>query len=838
MRKTRLFLALAALMLGMASPGWAQSEVGENTFFIKNVSEGTFLTGGNEWGTHASLDAHGLDCTLELSDGAYTIMTGNDQYLQATGFVDGKTAAVWTITPVSGQQNTYTIANADGSYLVATSGSTDLSLSTDAPTSSLGWWQFYTQDDMKNSLDWDNASESNPQDVSFYIDGCNFVRNCDGWQSGWRTATTVTYGPWAYTATSDGNLTVSGPSGKTQTNTGCEMWNQKFTLTQKVTVPNGKYKLTVDGFSVIYNAHAYIIANDNKNTFTKVYENGKNEHSFADAMLNISNYKEAATVTVEVTNGSLTVGVGRDDTGWCVIDNFRLYYIGALSGTQTLAEDVSSYEGTIPTAAYEELKSIVENENGTYTDLNAYNNALETVNQAKATADELVAPYAAAKAMLEAVSAIDDDASAYTDNSGAASTLQDVISNTNIEEMTTADELTDATSELKNAATDFLSAVTIKSDIDVTNIYVINPSFETGDATGWTLTAKDDAGVYPNTNGIYTISPIHGNFLSNAWQREAGTVSIVHNAIEDLPAGTYNLTAALASFAGRDLVMSATGTEEKTLTYNTGTNAKGTAVDVTIEGITVESTLTFGVSATIPSDSTEAFVKSDNWRLYITAEPALVLDEEETEAISETGTHNVLLKRSLVAGWNSIVLPFEVSEDAIKTAFGEGTEVATFVGDGTDNDGFVLNYTTVKTIPANTPCLLYLGAAVENPEFDGVELNPSESLTASGTNFDFVGTYTKITDQTIASGDYLVNASGIFKANGGNTLKAFRAYIDSKSASARSVRLNIDGTTTGISSVSDLIEGNAPIYNLKGQRVSNAQLKGVYISDGHKKLMK
>jgi|GEM_PF-5721570 len=387
-------------------------------------------------------------------------------------------------------------------------------------------------------------------------------------------------------------------------------------------LPTGVYEVKVYGTSLMAWNGGSLSADANDVAYVYAIGGGTEKQTFFTAKV-ANNYSSDPAITtvsdINVTDGELTFGIGSAKSGqtnWITINIYSLTRTGDLA-TMTLAEDVSSYDGTIPTAAYETLKSTVASNNGDYTDVDEYNTAKDAIAAAKAAADALVSPYAAAKAMLEAVSAIDDDASAYTDESSAADALQSTISSTDIESMTTADDLNNAVSTLKAAATTFLGAVTINSDIEITDIYVTNPSFETGDATGWTITAGDDAGVYPNTNGTYTIDPIDGDYLANAWQWSSGTVSMYHDAITDLPNGTYNITAALASFENRDLVMSATGKAEVTTSYNTSSNPKGTAIDVSVKNVTVEGSLTFGVSATY--SDTQPFVKSDNWRLYITA---------------------------------------------------------------------------------------------------------------------------------------------------------------------------------------------------------------------------
>jgi len=616
MRKNKLLLAIVGLLLGLATPGWAQSEVREGTFFIKNVSTKTFLTGANTWGTQASLDAHGLDCKLTLNNGAYTIMTGNSNYLGSNGYVDSSTAD-WTIEAVDGEEKTYTIYNSTFGYLVSSDGSTTITGQTDKPSSSAGYWQFFTQDDMANALDWASATEDAAIDVTFYIDGCNFVRNCDGFKvNGWGTLAQTTVGPWTVVATTAGNQKICGPKPEknTETNQGCEFYGSKFDLWQEINVPNGKYKLSLSGFDT--GGGAVIYANYESAKFTQTTSQSDN---LVTELARIDEYS-GNEVTVTVTNKTLKLGVKRegDEGKWTAFDNFRLYYLGEVK-EYVLNEDVTSYKGTIPTAAYSSLKSVADENNKTYTDADKYNTAKAAIDAAKATADALVAPYASAKTMYDAVSAIDDDDSKYTDESEAASTLQSAIADVDIENMTTAEDLTSAASTLKDAATAFLNTVTITGKIEVTDIYVTNPSFETGDKTGWTITAGNDAGVYPNTNETYTIDPCDGDYVANAWQWNSGTVSMTHDEITDLPAGYYTVTAALASHASRDLILSAKGTNEMSTTYNTGENAKGVAVDASVEDIPVSSTLTFGVSATY--DDGETFVKSDNWRLYIQGEP-------------------------------------------------------------------------------------------------------------------------------------------------------------------------------------------------------------------------
>jgi len=618
---------MLASALTMSAQTW--STVGAGDFYLYNEGTGTYLTSGNGWGTQASVKEDAIRVTLVSSGSGYTIGTSNGMsgtvYLGANGYVDNGTAAVWVFTLADESTNAYTLKNDTYGYLAAQSSST--ACTAGSGSDAYSYWHLITADNLKAWAQ-ESGSEDNPFNLTPLIGNANFSRN--GNTSAWSS--------------------VGGISGD-NTNFNHERYHATFETYQTLAnMPNGTYKLKVQGYTRDNDdEYAQLYINDTEANFKHIQDDGlssdtystkytyggvycPNNQSQASAYFSAGLYDNEMTATV--TDGTVKIGVKDTYSDlWFCFDNFRLYYLGGLSDDTTyeLAEDVSSYEGTIPTAAYNNLKDVVDTNNGEYTDVDKYNTAKQAIAEAKATADALVSPYAAAKAMLAAVPTIDDDTSAYTDDSNAASTLQSTIAGIDLESMTTAEELNNATSTLKTAATTFLTAVTINSDIEVTDIYVTNPSFETGDATGWTITAGGDAGVYPNTNGTYTISPIDGDYLANAWQWNSGTVSMYHDAITDLPNGTYNITAALASFENRDLVMSATGTSEVTTAYNTSSNPKGTAVDVSVKNVVVEGSLTFGVSATYTG--TEPFVKSDNWRLYITAP---TVSEEDAEALLAT----------------------------------------------------------------------------------------------------------------------------------------------------------------------------------------------------------
>lgn len=216
---------------------------------------------------------------------------------------------------------------------------------------------------------------------------------------------------------------------------------------------------------------------------------------------------------------------------------------------------------------------------------------------------------------------------------------------------------------------------------------------------------------------------------------------------------------------------------------------------------------------------------------------AVTLDEAATDApLQNADFQTVTLNRPFVQGWNSVVLPFDATLDelgAIKAVAYAGTE------------GSVINFTAADALVANTPYLVYFEEAASSVVFAAKKVAPSATLTvadkADEPLYDLVGTYVAAATSPVKAGDYLVNATGIVKAKGGNVLKGFRAYLAAQSteAAAKSMTMAIDGqVVTGIEAVRmrDALDGGAA-YNIAGQRVGKGY-KGIVIRGGKKMLEK
>ncbi len=231
---------------------------------------------------------------------------------------------------------------------------------------------------------------------------------------------------------------------------------------------------------------------------------------------------------------------------------------------------------------------------------------------------------------------------------------------------------------------------------------------------------------------------------------------------------------------------------------------------------------------------------------------AITLDENsESNTIEAKTGVNVTLKRTMVANeWNTICLPFEVSEKQAKDAFGEGVKIAELNANSTGN---TLSFKSVEVISATKPYLIKPSKENTSNEyvFENVNVVKNDADAVITTDdLAFVGIYnmvdiTKNVTEVLYDTYYaafLGAGNKIYKTDGsGNKTKGFRAYFAiPNGAAASALRVVIDGTATSIKNIdSEVVESNAPVYNLQGQRVNGNNLTpGIYVKAGKKFVVK
>ncbi len=130
-----------------------------------------------------------------------------------------------------------------------------------------------------------------------------------------------------------------------------------------------------------------------------------------------------------------------------------------------------------------------------------------------------------------------------------------------------------------------LYSATPSTPVDAT-WFVVNPSFETGDETGWTLTGKDPNGNDEFKTREYGMTNKDGQYLMNAFQWWASNLS-VSQTVENVPSGEYELSGVVSTWEGRTVTFSG---NETTIT----TNGQGDAT-----GIRVSTPITIGTNGTL-----------------------------------------------------------------------------------------------------------------------------------------------------------------------------------------------------------------------------------------------
>lgn len=227
----------------------------------------------------------------------------------------------------------------------------------------------------------------------------------------------------------------------------------------------------------------------------------------------------------------------------------------------------------------------------------------------------------------------------------------------------------------------------------------------------------------------------------------------------------------------------------------------------------------------------------------------LTLKESDTNTLEAKTGVNVTLKRTMVANeWNTICLPFDVTMDKAKAAFGDNVKIVELDTEAAV-DANVLSFKASTGIVAATPYLIKPSAVADEYTFENVDITNKAADYSMTANVDvaFKGIYNMvdITKDVVEFGDtyyaaFLGAGNKIYKAGTGKT-KGFRAYFAiPKSAAASALRVVIDGTATSIKNIdSEVVESNAPVYNLQGQRVNGNNLTpGIYVKAGKKFVVK
>lgn len=244
----------------------------------------------------------------------------------------------------------------------------------------------------------------------------------------------------------------------------------------------------------------------------------------------------------------------------------------------------------------------------------------------------------------------------------------------------------------------------------------------------------------------------------------------------------------------------------------------------------------------------------------------LVLDEDKTLDVKKSYTGaKMLLHRTFTKsatndkkGWNSIILPVDMTAAQVKEAFGEGVQMAEF--DRLENNWIKFSTVDVAAdgvvLHKNTPYIIYpTKEPLGNYSYtiDGVtKILDGHVYVANGINYDdqtsnlthtvngggmtYTGSYSNPT--AVSKNSYMFSKGDLVHTNKDHTVKAYRCWLKDDMHTGKMLMFSINGNgidgTTGIQVIEENKQNtNTGIYNLGGVRMNTNNVdklpKGVYV---------
>ena len=244
----------------------------------------------------------------------------------------------------------------------------------------------------------------------------------------------------------------------------------------------------------------------------------------------------------------------------------------------------------------------------------------------------------------------------------------------------------------------------------------------------------------------------------------------------------------------------------------------------------------------------------------------LVLDEDKTLDVKKTYNNaKMLLHRTFTKsttddkrGWNSIILPVDMTAAQVKETFGEGTQLAEYRA----LEDKWIKFSTVDVageavvLKKNIPYIIYptkepLGnytytidedtKTLDGPIYVATGINYDDQTselehTVNGIGMTYTGSYSNPT--TVSEDSYMFSKGDLVHTNKVHNVKAYRCWLKEDAPSGRMLMFSLDGNgldgTTGIRVIEENKQNTSTgIYNLGGVRMNtnnvNKLSKGVYI---------
>ena len=244
----------------------------------------------------------------------------------------------------------------------------------------------------------------------------------------------------------------------------------------------------------------------------------------------------------------------------------------------------------------------------------------------------------------------------------------------------------------------------------------------------------------------------------------------------------------------------------------------------------------------------------------------LVLDEDKTLTVTKSYKNaTMLLHRTFTKsadndkkGWNSIILPVDMTAAQVVEAFGKDTQLAEF--DRLENNWIKFSTVDVAAdgvvLHKNIPYIIYPTKETHGNysyTIDGVtQIFYDHVYVANGINYEdqtselehtvngigmtYTGSYSN--SNKVSKDSYMFSKGNLVHTNKDHTVKAYRCWLKEDVSSGKMLMFSLDGNgldgTTGIQVIEENKQNtNTGIYNLGGVRMNTNNIdklpKGVYV---------
>ena len=233
----------------------------------------------------------------------------------------------------------------------------------------------------------------------------------------------------------------------------------------------------------------------------------------------------------------------------------------------------------------------------------------------------------------------------------------------------------------------------------------------------------------------------------------------------------------------------------------------------------------------------------------------ILLDELSTSVPTAATNVNVRVKRTINANeWSTICLPFDMTEEQVKTVFGDDVQLKEFMEYEVSDGGKQISVTFDNALlaqdgfMANHPYIIKVSSKIEEFTVDGVTIDPDEDNAVAeydngktGSRRQVYGTFkgTYHAGTTVPNNCLFLSGNKFWYSTGSTNMKAFRGYFDFKDvledADGARIGMSFNDETTGIGYNKRETITNNQWYTLDGRKLGKKPAeKGLYIVNNKK----